>query len=355
MRRVVALDFYRFVAAFGVVLLHLTEFGNYDRQSRFGVWTSDFGYFVDFFFILSGFVIAIGYSNSVSTTKDILTFLRRRLARVYPLYLLTMLCFVGLFVLGKSSHPENYSAHSILAQLFMVQQWSINPPLPFNFPAWSVSAEWAMYLLFPLLTWICHKIGRIGLAVVTLCAGLTIYLLVDTGEMSRPVWNALRAIPTFTMGMILARLSLEQQIKNGASLGLCVFFFSMVSMILHLNLLVTIALFCFAIFLTATDREPMPIFESATFKILGDASYSVYMLHAIVFTVAFKGVLPRFFEGTPPFYLGLAVSAVIVPISILTFYLFENPARKVFSGIRSPRSLELLTITATPETHAPQI
>jgi peptidoglycan/LPS O-acetylase OafA/YrhL len=335
MRRIVALDFYRFVAAFGVVLLHLTEFGNYDRQSGFGFWTSDFGLFVDFFFILSGFVIAISYSSSVGTAKDILIFLRRRLARVYPLYLVTMLCFVGLFVLGKSSHPENYSASSIIAQLSLVQQWQINPPLPFNFPAWSISAEWAMYLLFPLMIWICHRVGWLSLAIVALCSALTIYFLLDAGVMHRPVWNALRALPTFSLGMLLARLDSNKTIGNGAGVGLGVFALSVITMLFHQNPVITVALFCSAIFLTASDKNPKPIFQSDAFKILGDASYSVYMLHAVIFTVAFKGLLPRFFEGNPPFYFGLILSALIVPISIFSFYLFENPARKILSGVRS--------------------
>jgi peptidoglycan/LPS O-acetylase OafA/YrhL len=335
MRRIVALDFYRFVAAFGVVLLHLTEFGNYDRQSGFGFWTSDFGLFVDFFFILSGFVIAINYSSSVGTAKDILIFLRRRLARVYPLYLVTMLCFVGLFVLGKSSHPENYSASSIIAQLSLVQQWQINPPLPFNFPAWSISAEWAMYLLFPLMVWICHRVGWLSLAIVALCSALTIYFLVDGGVMHRPVWNALRALPTFSLGVLLARLDSNKTIGNGASVGVGAFALSVIAMLFHQNPVITVALFCSAIFLTASDKNPKPIYQSDAFKVLGDASYSVYMLHAVIFTVAFKGLLPRFFEGNPPFYFGLILSALIVPISIFSFYLFENPARKILSGVRS--------------------
>jgi peptidoglycan/LPS O-acetylase OafA/YrhL len=335
MRRIIALDFYRFIAAFGVVLLHLTEFGNYDRQSGFGIWTADFGLFVDFFFILSGFVIAINYSDSVNAAKDILVFLRRRLARIYPLYLITALCFVGLFALGKSSHPENYSASSIFAQLFLVQQWQINPPLPFNFPAWSISAEWAMYLLFPLLTWICRRTGWLNLAAVALSATLAIYLLLDSGRMHRPVWNVLRAIPTFTVGMLIMRLSLEKRIKHGGSLGLFVFTLSIVSMVLHQNSLITMALFCLAIFFTATDYDPSPMFKSVAFKILGDASYSVYMLHAVIFTLAYKGLFPRFFEGNPPLYLGLILSGLIVPLSIFSFHFFENPARKFLSGSRS--------------------
>jgi len=332
MRRIVALDFYRFVAAFGVVVLHLTEFGGYDRGSGFGYWTSDFSLLVDFFFILSGFVIAANYSNSIGTASEILIFLRKRLARIYPLYLATTLFFLGIFAIGKSSHPENYATSSIVAQLFLVQQWQINPPLPFNFPAWSISAEWAMYLLFPLLVWISHGKGRSILILIAMSAGIVIFVLVHIGTMHQPIWNALRALPTFTMGVLLYEIFPGERIQRGAVLGLLAFSFSIASLLLHLNFLVTIAMFCLTIFLTARDPHPSPLFRCAVLKVLGDASYSVYLLHAVVFSIVYKGIAPRLFLGQPPLYVGLVTCALIIPISVVSFYCFEAPARKFLSG-----------------------
>ena len=338
MRRIIALDFYRFIAAFGVVLLHITEFGNHSRQSGFGYWTSDFGLFVDFFFVLSGFVIGANYSRNVGAARQIFVFLRRRIARIYPLYLMTTLFFLGLFTLGQSSHPQNYTATSTIGQLLLVQQWQINPPLPYNFPAWSISAEWAMYLLFPLLVWISLRTGWWVMVVVALAASLAINYLLSSGAMNQPVWNALRALPTFAIGVFLSNTFLEVRIKNGEIAGFLAFILSVISMLAHLNLWVATSMFCLAIFLTARDAEPGSYFKSEVYEILGNASYSVYLLHAVIFTIIYKGIWPRFFQGPVSLYAGIVISIIVVPISIGSYYFFEVPAREFVSGAkrRSP-------------------
>ena len=43
------------------------------------------------------------------------------------------------------------SSFSILQDVMLVKSWDLNPEFPYNFPAWSVSVEWAMYLLFPVI------------------------------------------------------------------------------------------------------------------------------------------------------------------------------------------------------------
>lgn len=330
--RVIALDFYRFVAAFGVVLYHISEFANYSRTTGFGYWTSYFGLFVDFFFILSGFVIGIGYSNKVRTFPEILVFLRRRIARVYPLYLVTMLCFVGLFVVGLSSHPEYYTASAIASQLLMVQQWQINAPLPFNFPAWSISAEWAMYLLFPLLILLSQRAGKWTFVLIAAASCVLIEYLLQSGEMRQPVWNALRALPTFSIGLLISQASPKFRIENGEGLGFCVFVTSVLSMLLHLDPLITIALFCAAIFLTSRDTKPRSLFGSQIFETLGDGSYSLYMLHAIAFTIVYKGIWPHLSHEPIQLFIGLLLALILIPVSIASFYIFEMPARKLLTG-----------------------
>jgi peptidoglycan/LPS O-acetylase OafA/YrhL len=166
-----------------------------------------------------------------------------------------MLCLVGLFVLGRSSQPATYSASSIFAQLSLVQPWQINPPLPFNFPVWSISAEWAMYLLFPLLVWICHRVGWLSLAIVALCSALAIYFLLDAGEMHRPVWNALRALPHSRWEWeYWARLDSNKTIGNGASVGLGVFAL-LIAMLFHQNPVITVGVHFTILFGSLPHRE----------------------------------------------------------------------------------------------------
>ena len=113
---------------------------------------------VDFFFLLSGFVIYLSAHRALlrDGAAAIPPFLLRRFARIYPLYGV-MLGLTVLFVLllgatGRST--EGYPLGELPLHVAMMQNWGFTPALSWNHPAWSISAEFAAYLLFPaLLLW----------------------------------------------------------------------------------------------------------------------------------------------------------------------------------------------------------
>jgi peptidoglycan/LPS O-acetylase OafA/YrhL len=127
---------------------------------------------VDLFFVLSGFVMALNYGHLFETGFSFLayrTFLGRRIARIYPLYVAGTL--VG-FVLTQAALIEPLRSGStsgnLVANLLMVQSWGVGQS--YDPPAWSISTEWAAYLLFPLL--VVPAVLRGSLAALTmLCAG----------------------------------------------------------------------------------------------------------------------------------------------------------------------------------------
>jgi peptidoglycan/LPS O-acetylase OafA/YrhL len=73
-----------------VVFFHLADFADTPLLNNDFVRNSDM--FVDFFFVLSGFVIAYNY-QTFAKTEEIGTFLQKRLYRIYPLHLLMLLAF----------------------------------------------------------------------------------------------------------------------------------------------------------------------------------------------------------------------------------------------------------------------
>lgn len=89
------LDGYRSIAAGLVVLLHFHgEFG-----LRLGAATpvvTSLEVMVDFFFVLSGFVIAVTYAKAMANIGDCGRFLQRRVSRLFPLHLAVLSVFVGL-------------------------------------------------------------------------------------------------------------------------------------------------------------------------------------------------------------------------------------------------------------------
>ena len=112
---------------------------------------------VDLFFVLSGFVMALSHPEIAGRAAGgaaCLRFLGRRLARIYPLYLLSTVLSLALFAVLHLRGFEDQLWHRPLlgaevANVLMVQSWGLAGS--FNGAAWSISTEWMAYLLFPVL------------------------------------------------------------------------------------------------------------------------------------------------------------------------------------------------------------
>jgi peptidoglycan/LPS O-acetylase OafA/YrhL len=367
-RRLVVLDFYRFLAASAVVIYHVAL---PDLNGRLFAIVGRFSLFVDFFFILSGFVIARCYAGSVSSRADIATFLRRRFARLYPLHLLMLTVFVTVAALALAAHhpmnQEKYSLALIPEQMLLTQSWSPSPVLQMNFPAWSISVEFAMYLLFPLLI-LCHReIGRLGLVVIVIIGFVAMEVLSREGFI--PAWDynysPLRALPTFTIGIIIA---LEMRTLVPAvpvriapivlALGACSLLASTGLMVLHASNYVIIALFGIAIVLTALGElsSNRPIFDRPVVRMLGDTSYGIYMIHGFIVVVFLSAVWPRISNAPASIGCALAILLLVIGLATPIFYLFERPARDWLSGRRkrvqvSDASLLAVAKSGSSQTH----
>lgn len=147
--RIESLTFFRFIAAFIVVIFH---FGS-------GTWfTSFFGRFVmagpemvSFFFVLSGFVMIISQFRKENFLAS--KYYYARFARIFPVYLLALLIFIPL---KYNINPISNSTSFFLSLTFL-QSWISPYPLSFNSPAWSVSVEMFFYLTFPLILFFLKK------------------------------------------------------------------------------------------------------------------------------------------------------------------------------------------------------
>jgi len=111
---------------------------------------------VDFFFLLSGFVIWLTWGERIRAGgwRAVPRFLQKRIARIWPLHLLMLGCALGLaLLLAATGRQDQY--HYPFAQLplhvLLLQNWGFTRHLTWNDPSWSISAELGAYLLFPLL------------------------------------------------------------------------------------------------------------------------------------------------------------------------------------------------------------
>lgn len=251
---------------------------------------------VDFFFVLSGFVMALTYGRDFIKDGSVQTFWRfvsHRIARVWPLYIFAsviMLPFSHKWIAGAGTALA--VAGRILTNLLMVQNWGFNWSMNLN--AWSISTEWLAYMLFPLLLWISLRAGKAAaVAVAATCAGIlcALALLPDVwiwrgGLYGTDPYSAnpiSRCLTEFTLGILVFRIS-------GTDAGRAVSGQPVVSMILCVLLAVLFAipgreilivlLFPALVLSLCADRGIVArALGSRPLHWLGVLSYSIYLMH----------------------------------------------------------------------------
>lgn len=339
--RFVVLDFYRFVAALGVFIFHLK---NIDKGIA-PAWNGSYGLFVDMFFILSGFVISYSYPAGSIGIRGYARFLVRRIARIYPLHLLTLLAFVVLAWIGVQGPTSHASALDFIHNALLVQAWGVTDHLSFNSPSWSISAELFCYLLFPLLMLLAGRVSALMLAIIV--AGL--YAVLAHGHL--PIWQdrsqmyganfdygMLRALPSFLNGILLALLFKQfrnRRSKPVAIAGIGVFLASILVLNVFAKPDLAIVLFSLAILLTAVGESAFVRFPGATWLgRLGNTSYAIYMLHELLLILVFKPVWHQLGlqPGAFPIF-ALACCLILTIAADVTYVLIENPARKLINRL----------------------
>ena len=161
-----ALTGLRGVAAAWVVLHHLCRMPGSEVPVLQGVLLR--GYLaVDLFFVLSGFVLSLAYGGWFRGRPRpgvLAAFLARRVARLWPLHAAVVLALIAWqAVAAIPTHPR-----MVAANLLMVQAWGVSGSM--NVPSWSISTEFAAYLVFPLLAAAVLHGGR-ARALAALCGG----------------------------------------------------------------------------------------------------------------------------------------------------------------------------------------
>lgn len=100
------------------------------------------------FFVLSGFVLARTYGHKEWTRRNLWKYAVGRIARVYPVYLLSLLIVSRFIIAAKVDHKGWLVAmHLLLVQGWFVGHYSVG----WNVAAWTLSVEMFFYLMFPLL------------------------------------------------------------------------------------------------------------------------------------------------------------------------------------------------------------
>ena len=295
--RFAALDGWRGIAAIAVAVYHLPV----NWHFYWSALIRDSYLFVDFFFVLSGFVIANSYLQALQTPHDVKIFLIRRFGRLYPLHLAVLLAmvsfeFVKLALVHFGSSAETtpftgpFSIASLLSNLLLLQSMGLHDVLTWNSPSWSISVEFYVYITFSLfaLAVIDRARFKVCIAVVVIAA-LLLIALSDKGIGVTVDFGFVRGIYGFFAGVATYRIYRRIQISDSrklavleaAALALTLIFVCVAGKgsLTYLAPLI----FSLVVYVFAHQSGPISIaLSSRPLRFLGDCSYSIYMIHYFI-------------------------------------------------------------------------
>lgn len=258
---------------------------------------------VDLFFILSGFVISLGYYERVVQRLSPASygdFLVNRLARVWPLHFVVALVFAARFLLNVSGEQGvALTPANVAANLLMVQSWGWGTQaLAGN--SWSVSTELVAYLAYPLvallafsrLAWL-QAAGSAGLllAVAWLGHGSRGPLDVNDGDTILPV---LRCLAGFSLGVLAYRLVQDARTARwlGGEHGFVAACIGIAAALLVPggDVLVVLAFVPLVMACYYNGRAVRAVMANPVCFHLGLISYSIYLWHPLVRDIFARGM-----------------------------------------------------------------
>jgi peptidoglycan/LPS O-acetylase OafA/YrhL len=312
--------------------------------------------FVDYFFVLSGFVIAFSYGDRLRAGEISLgRFIGLRLGRIYPLHLAVLAVFVLLQLLllvpglaglsDRAPFTGPYSPVSLVHNLLLLQAFGLDPGLTWNGPSWSIAAEVWSYALFGLM--LATRPGRPALLAAMLSAAALIWLFARRSSIEvASDFGFVRCVYGFGLGFVTFELFRRRPHRTGTAVEIAVIAAIAIFVSLASGRLTFAAppLFALSIYLLAGGKGGVSgLLRRRAFQFLGMVSYSIYMIHDLL-EARLMQALRLFAHGltqrTPngvvismnPLLadlLTLAMLGLVVAASYGTYRLVEQPGREL--------------------------
>lgn len=354
--RVDALTGLRALAAFWVLVEHF-------RYELYGLlpWFShaspivDCGFLgVEVFFVLSGFVISHNYAGAFirlpqsSAYRD---FLRNRFARIYPVHLATLLAIAMLVAMASVSRTalnsgDRYDWTTLLGNLLVLQGISGIPG--WNPPAWSISAEAAAYILFPLVALLLARltVWTHALAVATAWVTIGTIVTVTMQPASLSTTGVTQIVCRITTGFVAGALLWKawdlagnpRSIGFDAAATTCLVVVPATLLFApeprRIAFLLTPVIALFVVSCAGAQGPLRRVLSARPMLWCGQISYSLYMVHFPVLVIVGKLAPWEQFANTSTAIrvgvMGAYYGACIV-LAWLSYLLIEEPARRRIS------------------------
>jgi peptidoglycan/LPS O-acetylase OafA/YrhL len=313
-QQIASLTSLRGIAALVVVMHHFC----YYLLPETGKILSSYSHFfqngylwVDFFFILSGFIMTHVYGKYFSTavsTGNYRSYLTSRFARIYPLHLFVIVMFFGLevaklYLFNLPAFTGKFNLTALFASVSLLQAFDLNcPPLfwcdtYWNEPAWSISIEFVIYCFFPWLLLLRSKLDRQFNLIIYICTLMLILLLI---QFTRGNLDAIIGIPAIArcgleaiLGIITYKTYQRGNYHNYVNLNLlAIISIGWIGYVMHnwvdrgrsfhdWSILPAFSLLILAVS-TQTNSLISKFVNSQVIVYLGTISYSIYMVHWLI-------------------------------------------------------------------------
>jgi peptidoglycan/LPS O-acetylase OafA/YrhL len=332
-----ALTGLRFFLALWVMLHHLTGRGQMLEAAALALPGPVYqliraGYMaVTTFFVLSGFVLARSYAETRWDARGLLRYAVGRVARVYPVYLLSLLVVAPFIIVDRTpGKGPLLAAHGLL-----IQGWLGSLPVNWNTPAWSLSCEMFFYLVFPLAAVGILRMRWQGAAAVAAatCVLTRVMLACGVPDPVKPLIH----LSDFLMGVAAARIFAAAQGRAGTWIYLPAFAASAALLArpqllppgVDLNSALRPLNAALLIGLALGSGVLARLLSARAIVYLGKSSYAMYILH-----VPILWWFLRWHGTSPALYI-----ALVIAFSAAVYGLFEEPANRWLRG-RVHRALQ---------------
>jgi peptidoglycan/LPS O-acetylase OafA/YrhL len=335
------ITFTRFIAAISVVVFHvglsIYPFSSSNLNFIFGRANIA----VSYFFILSGFIMIIAYNKS--SKIKILDFYKNRIARIYPVFIISVL-LMALFFFFIEHFRELLAYNDSFLCLSGIQAWIPQKALVCNFPSWSLSVELFFYALFPLLynkvyQKVPLKIVAAFIIVFWVISQVFFYKFTKTAFFAEnlpatynfALYFPLMHLNQFLMGnlggLFFVRYLYAKQGKYDLHILFCLVLFYLsfkypTSLDYH-NGLLAVLFIPIIILIVLNTGFITKIFQLKPFVFLGEISYSIYILQWPLWLWVNKSLEHyQIVDKTVVFYIYILI---LIAFSSLCCVLIEKP------------------------------
>ncbi len=342
----------RAIAAILVVLFHLGA--NLAKESYFGIdglsVPFSFGAAgVEFFFVLSGFIIFAAHRGDIGRPDRFSGYTLKRLLRIFPTYWLVFLpvFFIALLTPSlRNGVPQDLS--TLLQSLLLVPQDKVvvgGTGAPVLVVAWTLQYEMFFYLFFGLLILSRRLAVLTGLVVISVFVARMVF---GADQLPFPAsfiakdYTLLFGMGMFVAWLVVARKATANQ-KPGLfmALGVAIFLFAAMDVVLKTDVFEAVRTLVFGVaasliifgLVVAEDGGKKTYLEHKWLQLLGDSSYALYLIHfpliSVLCKVAIALHLQRFgLAGAIVSFLGIFVACLA--ISVLFHLWVERPIAAFF-------------------------